>query len=138
MFWKNATRSVAIATTLAIAALSLPTDAFAGDRYGHKRYYRDPRPPVVYYKHRRHHNDAGVAVAAGILGLTVGALIASAPPRRTYYAPQPVYRAPRNVYYDSPEPYSGEWYRYCAAKYRSFDAASGTFMSYSGVRKLCR
>lgn len=152
MFGKTATRTIALATTLAITALALPADAFAGERgrRHHGAYGHNHGPVVVYKKKRRHRNDAGVAVAAGIIGLTVGALIAGSANNR-YYAPQPtyryrqpayhpprrVYRQPRHVSY-RPEPFTAPWYRYCAAKFRSFDAASGTYMTYSGVRKLCR
>ena len=31
-----------------------------------------------------------------------------------------------------------EWYSYCAAKYRSFDPATGTYLAFSGVRRMCR
>lgn len=164
MSWKTATRAVAIAVSMAIVGLSLPTDAFAdhrgkrhykGHHYGGhhhgRKFHRGPRHGgVVYYgprhrhkKHYRRHrrNDAGVAVAAGIIGLTVGALIASSANNHYYrQAPRRVYRQPRQVYHGGgrPQPFSDPWYRGCAAKYRSFDYNTGTFMSYSGVRKLCR
>ncbi len=34
--------------------------------------------------------------------------------------------------------YSAEAYRYCVARYRSFDPASGTFLAYDGNRYDCR
>jgi BA14K-like protein len=34
--------------------------------------------------------------------------------------------------------YSAEAYRYCVARYRSFDPASGTFLAYDGNRYYCR
>lgn len=37
-----------------------------------------------------------------------------------------------------PEPWSDEWYDYCARKYRSFDPSDGTYQPYGGPRRLCR
>jgi hypothetical protein len=34
--------------------------------------------------------------------------------------------------------YSAEAYRYCVARYRSFDPASGTFLAYDGNRYYCQ
>lgn len=88
-----------------------------------------------------------------IAGVAVGAIIAGAVTRHNrpyyrdhghsthYYAPAPRYYAPPPptvVYSYAPRPWSGEWYAYCAQKYRSFDARSGTFQPYHGPRQLCR
>jgi len=35
-------------------------------------------------------------------------------------------------------PWGAEWLRYCAAKYRSFDPASGTYVAWQGERRVCR
>jgi hypothetical protein len=37
-----------------------------------------------------------------------------------------------------PEPWSDEWYDYCASRYRSFNPQNGMFLAYSGEYKLCR
>lgn len=67
----------------------------------------------------------GAAVAAGVIGgLALGAVIAGAAS-----APPPVAYAP---------PPSGDWYAYCASKYRSFDPASGTYLGYDGLRHPCQ
>ncbi|TKT80408.1 BA14K family protein [Aquamicrobium sp. LC103] len=113
------------------------------------------------WRHHRHHNNGGELLAAGVLGLATGALIAgAAAPRpvyrepvypapypvyrepvyadRDYYRPAPVYReAPRVYYRASMEPWSPEWYRYCENRYRSFDPSSGTFVGYDGQRHFC-
>ncbi|WP_153005329.1 BA14K family protein [Aureimonas ureilytica] len=99
--------------------------------YGGPRYYEGgPR----YYRHR--HNNGGAAIAGAILGLGVGAAIASANQPR-YVAPR--YAAPR---YAAPayglRPWSRDWYRYCSSRYRSFDPGSGTFQPYNGPRQFCR
>ncbi|MEO4001321.1 BA14K family protein [Mesorhizobium sp. CAU 1732] len=111
--------------------------------------------------HRRHHRvNGGELVAAGVLGLAAGALIAGANRRPDvvyryddpYYAPAPVYEEPVRYYeppvrvYEQPvyvepyasfEPWTREWYRYCGDRYRSFDPRSGTFMGYDGIRHFC-
>ncbi len=102
-------------------------------------------------RHHYHSRSNGDAVAAGVIGLAAGALIGGAlasQPR--YYEPEPTYiiREPRpapvrryyrdDYYRASYEPWSPEWYRYCSDRYRSFDARSGTFMGYDGLRHFCQ
>lgn len=89
---------------------------------GGRGYYRGDR----YYGHRRR-GSAGPAIAGAIVGLGVGAAIASANQPRYYAAP---------AY--GPRPWTREWYNYCASRYRSFDARSGTFQPYNGPRQVCR
>ena len=36
------------------------------------------------------------------------------------------------------EPWTGEWYDYCRARYRTFNANDGTFRDYDGIRKFCQ
>ncbi|WP_238858115.1 BA14K family protein [Faunimonas pinastri] len=90
-----------------------------------------------------HHDNGGAVVGAGIAGLAAGALIGGAvanQPAPVYVAPPPapVYVAPApEVVYDAPPQWSGPWYRYCSAKYRSFDARSGTYLGVDGNRYLC-
>lgn len=116
---------------------------YRGDRgyYGGDRgYYRGDRG----YRHR---NNNGAAIAAGVIGLGIGAAIASANQPR-YYRDAPVYyrdapvhyrAAPRAVYAGGRyEPWSRSWYNYCSARYRSFDGSSGTFQPYNGPRQFCR
>ncbi|GGD92136.1 hypothetical protein GCM10011390_08560 [Aureimonas endophytica] len=89
---------------------------------GDRRYYRDRRS---YDRRYYRHNNTGAAVAAGIIGLGVGAAIAnSARPR---YAAPPVYRGGLSAHD-----------RYCLSKYRSYDPASGTYQPYNGPRRYCR
>lgn len=93
---------------------------------GHRGHYRGHR----YYRRHHHHGigSGGAAVLGGIIGLGVGAAIASQPryeraPR--YYGGAPAYR-------------SRAWYNYCSARYRSFDPRSGTYQPYNGPRRVCR
>ncbi len=110
-------RSVAIAAAMATAT-SLSVPAKAGD-----------------------HGDA---IFAGVAGFAVGTFFGNATARpRYYYAPAPVYVAPPPVIYQpmpvyyAPAPWTPEWYAYCARKYGSFDASSGTFLGFDGYRHIC-
>lgn len=77
------------------------------------------------------------------------------PLRRHAYQPQPQRKhynqdsGPRVVTYDdsigsgdgnygvSYEPWSEAWLNYCSAKFRSFDARTGTYKGYDGLRHFC-
>ncbi len=109
------------------------------------------------WRWRRHHRDrGGDALAAGVVGLAAGAIIAGAlsQPRYRepayyddydpYYEPRPRYVVrPRPVvrqyyrYAGAIEPWSPEWYSYCSNRYRSFNARSGTFTGYDGLQHFC-
>ena len=106
------------------------------------------------WRHRhRHHN--GDAIAAGVVGLAAGALIAGAlsnpqprynsnydydddyeyrevRPFRRYYA------QPRVVYADRyAEPWTRAWYEYCSDRYRTFNSRTGTFTGNDGDQHFC-
>lgn len=104
----------AAALGIAAAALGLAAVASLPSRhyYGGDYYYYDPATGLYY-------RDA---------------------PRVVYVEPEPevVYVEPQVVYRSAPEPWTDDWYAYCASKYRSFDPDTGTYMTYSGRRKLCR
>lgn len=111
----------------------------------------------------RHHNrhyqsrDSGNDLAvAGILGLPAGALVVGLASQQPAYEPEPVYRdpayAPRPrphrdypIAYEQPqvvyadryasfEPWTPEWYEYCADRYHSFNERTGTFTGYDGLK----
>ena len=115
---------------------------YYGGRHGYyggrHRYYRDR-----YYR-RHHRNDGGAALAGAVIGLGVGAALASQPryDNDGYYGRRHYRAAPRryvdNGYAGRREPWSRAWYNYCSARYRSFDARSGTFQPYHGPRQFCR
>lgn len=134
-------KTVAMTAALSVAGLTLPATAQAG-HYGHGYY--EPHYSKSYYPRRHyrvHRHSSGDALAAGIFGLAAGAIIggALAQPRTPRYYSVPAY-APRYAApaYGAPAPWSPDWYAYCASKYRSFDAHSGTFQPYNGPRRLCR
>lgn len=111
-----------------------------------------------HWRGRHNHDDA---VAAGIAGLAIGAIVGglASQPSRTYidppyqptyrpvypsYQPYPVYQAPRyryvrpaHTYRGGIEPWTPAWYRACGQRYRSFDPSSGTFVGYDGRRHFC-
>jgi hypothetical protein len=103
------------ATTLAgaIAVTATPVEA------------RDYGPPRHYYRHHDHRgNDAGVAVAAGIVGLALGAALANSGDGRDAYYDRGYYRSgyyePRGYYsYEPPR------YRTCVRRERTYDPYYG-------------
>ncbi|MCO6387660.1 BA14K family protein [Aliihoeflea sp. 40Bstr573] len=132
-------KTAAVSALVAVTALTAALPANAGERWRH-----------------RDRGNGGDVVAAGVLGLAAGALIAgSANNRPVYgeryydggYAPRPVYQRPVRVYeerrpvyverYATFEPWTRDWYRYCSDRYRSFDPDTGTFVGYDGVRRFC-
>ncbi len=90
-------------------------------RYNQRYEWRDGR----YYRERRDRrdNDAGVALAAGILGFALGAAVIGSQNDRTYYDSR---RGDRS------------WIASCQRRYRSFDPSSGTYLGNDGYRRYCR
>lgn len=102
---------------------------------------------------RWHHRGGGDALAAGVVGLAAGALIAGAlsNPQPTYYDPgyddydyryyhRPVrryYVEPRVAYNSYAEPWTRGWYEYCSDRYRTFNARTGTFTGNDGAQHFC-
>ena len=77
---------------------------------------------------------------AYILGGVLGGLVLADALRNKSHAkpaPSPTYYPSRPVYY-GPQPWTGEWYEYCRARYRSFDANTGYFVGYDGRYHFCR
>ncbi len=139
----------ALTATAASFVLAPIAQAAAHDRWKHHRHHR----PTIVKK-----NNTDELIAAGIIGLAVGALIvgaASQPkhrrhrayrhdrPRRDrdYFPQRPgvVYDEPRVIYdrHASAEPWSPAWYNYCENRFRSFDARTGTYLGYDGKRHFC-
>ena len=85
----------------------------------------------------------------GVLGLATGAIIAGSvlngpayqpgydtAPAQDYYPPAPG-DSSYSVGKADIEPWSDEWFRYCANKYRSFNASTGTYRGYDGYDHFC-
>jgi len=107
---------------------------------GDSRYVPQPPPPGwdrenwryrQQYEQRhpsqrrdwRRSDDNSEAMVAGILGFVLGAAIAGS---------QQDQERVRTKLTDK------EWIAYCARKYRSFDAESGTYFGADGLRHYCR
>lgn len=99
----NLLRNTALATAVAAMTLANATPAAARDHYR-------------YYRHRN--NDAAIAITAGVIGLAIGAAIASDRPHRYYYDDGYYYRErydypryPRYYYYETyPRDYNWRWH----------------------------
>jgi hypothetical protein len=135
---KTTVLSAALAAT---ALVAVAPAANAGDRW----------------RHGHHHSDGGDLLAAGLIGLAVGAIAAGALDDEPQYRPvygEPIYETPRDPYarprpqrpYVDPslveyapilDPWSPEWYRWCGDTYRSFDPDTGTYMGYDGEEHFC-
>lgn len=137
---RNAVLSAAVAaTTLAV----MPAEAG-------QRWHDRGRGPVVV----QHQPDAGAVVAAGILGLAIGAIAVGAAsnrqpaydnsyrhprprPQREYFPAAPTSHPGRYADTRAYATWSPEWYRWCSENYRSFDPARGTYTLRPGVERLC-
>lgn len=88
-----------------------PVQYYHHHRRGHYRGYRGDR----YHGHRHHDHDngAGAAVAGGILGLALGAMIAGSAAQNSNSV------------------------QYCMNRFRSYDPRSGTYLGYDGYRHPC-
>jgi hypothetical protein len=98
----------------AVAATAAPAEArphgYHGGYYGGHRYYG-----------RHHDNDAGVAIAAGVVGLALGAALASDSGSRGYY--DRGYRGGYGYssYYDPGYGYYDDGYRVCESRRMVWD-----------------
>ncbi|OEO30265.1 hypothetical protein VW23_021975 [Devosia insulae DS-56] len=76
-------------------------------------------------KKKNNDDDIGAAIGAGIIGLTLGAIIAGSAEKE---------RSKRDRYDAEYE----RWLDYCSRKYRSFDPETGTYRASNGRRYVCR
>jgi hypothetical protein len=139
-------KTTLVGAAVAATALTAAAPANAGDWHRHHGFHH-------------HRGNAGDIVAAGIIGAAAGAVLGSVlapspapvyvdpyprypsyPAYSTYYRPAPTYYrpAPRVVYVQpAAQPWTRAWYNDCAARYRSFDPGSGTYLGYDGARHFC-
>jgi hypothetical protein len=108
-------------------ALPQIEQAYPHESYAQYRRY-GYRPAPRYYHHRHYRRyDGDSALAAGAVGLAAGALIGSAiASSQAQAAPPP-----------PPGTVDPQVAAYCARKYRSYDPATGTFLSTNGMRYVC-
>ncbi len=126
-------KAVVAAAVIGTAALTVAAPAEAGRGY---------RGGNHYHHHYHRGGGGGDALAAGIIGLGVGAIIGSAmTPREVYVAPPP---PPRRAYYGpasygGPQPWTSGWYRYCRSLHGpNFDANTGYYQGADGGVYFCR
>jgi hypothetical protein len=155
-----------VAGTVAMSTTSASADPWRGGYYGRGYhhgggYYRGDR-----WRHNRGGWGGGDALAAGAIGLGVGAILGSAAGSRPYYddrfygrgyygngyygggyygRPDVVLEGPvvreRRIRSDRPvyrESYGRSHEARCAARYRSYDPVSDTFVGYDGNAYKCR
>ena len=119
---------------------SIPLDIYTGRR--NLREQSQYQPPLVYRHHRNNYvyrHDNRDAIALGIIGLGVGAIIGGAIANsnaRVIYQQPPAPRA-RAVSGRGLEPWTRSWMRYCSNKYRSFNPSTGTYRGYDGEDHFC-
>lgn len=109
-----------------------------------------PQRDTRHQQKRRNKN--GEWVAAGVIGLAVGAIIANelTKKQQPIQAPQisnafpPTPRAVSNrqdnnvITLESAfQPWSQGWYEWCDDRYRSFNANTGTYRGYDGLNHFC-
>ena len=119
------------ATVSPIEALvrgDLPTGYVQHRRFGHRHGWRGGRGYGRGYGHRRGYGyrrgpGVGAAVGAGVAGLAAGAIIGGA------IANSQAQAAPRGI--------PAEAVAACARRFRSYDAASGTYLGNDGDRHTC-
>lgn len=107
------------------------------DRFGKYELQRQNRYVRNHRNYSRGHDNSD-AIALGILGLGAAVIIGGAIANSNN--PRVIYRdrsAPRVISGGDYEPWSRSWYRYCANKYRSFNASTGTYRGYDGRDHFC-
>jgi hypothetical protein len=134
---KTTLTALVAAALVGVTVLTLAVPAEAG-RGGYGRGGYDHGGYGRHYNHR--YRGGGDALAAGLLGFGVGAIVGSAlTPREVYVVPPPppapVYYAPAGY---GPPAWTPDWYTYCYSRYRSFNPNTGTFIGYDGYEHLCR
>ena len=95
---------------------------FGGPTVAGPLYYAEPAPPVPGF-----YRPDPLVRAGAVLAFDQNAALAAADSR-----------GPATMRPDRPAPFSGEWYRDCEARYRSFDRETGTYQPAKGPRRLCR
>lgn len=135
-------------------------------QYGHGQYgghaYQQQH---VYRQHpvQRKRSSKGDLIAAGVIGLALGAIIAGEasknrqvqpsyqyrqPAPQHSYQPSYQYRQPAPQQYNQPnvitfeesaslEPWTPGWRQWCTNRYRSFNSQTGTFRGYDGLDHFC-
>ena len=106
----------AVCSALSLAgALTVGLPACAQDRGGHDDHGGGDRGGD-------HRGNNGNVVAAGVLGMVLGAAIADSNDHRAYY---------------QSHQHDDDWHNRFAARYHSYDRGSGTYLGHDGKRHYC-
>ena len=121
----------------AVLATAIATTSLVGFTGAASAYDRNHRSERHWDNGHRRHNDRdndGAAIAAGVVGLILGAAIAS-----SSQPSAPVYAQGYSGGYDYDRygRYS-DYDRACASKYWSYEADSGTYLAANGYRYQCQ
>jgi hypothetical protein len=133
--------AVTTAGAIAGAALSVPAAVVGGlaspfKPAGTTRVEPAAAEPVVTKNYRGSFTEADLALIGGERTTTTALAV---PAMTTVVrAPAMAATAAGLAMMAAPARGSSEWYSYCAAKYRSFDPATGTYLAFSGERRMCR
>ena len=92
--------------------------------------------PVVTKNYRGSFTETDLALIGGAPAATATAL--AVPATTTTVVRAPAMTTTSLALAVAPAQGTAEWYSYCAAKYRSFDPATGTYLAFSGERRMCR
>lgn len=153
-------RNLVLAAAIAVTTIAAVSPASARDpyRYPYERHHRHHNNDVAI-------GAAGLA-AGVLLGTAIASQPRYVEPAPIYVEPgpvyverDPIYVEPAPVYRErvyvrpAPEyyperpvtvvrdgglrPWSSAWYQYCAQRYRSFNAKTGTYVGYDGQRHFC-
>ncbi len=107
---------LAVCSALSLAgALTLAVPAGAQDRH-------DDHGGGQQDRGGDHKDNNGNVVAAGVLGMVLGAAVADSNDHRAYY------QSHMN---------DNDWHNRCAARYHSYDRGSGTYLGRDGKRHYC-
>ena len=140
--------AVLVTGTIGVTTVSAHADQYWRHGGGHHGgYYHGGGYGGRWDRGGRRHHDNGAALAAGIGGLALGAIIGGAlsqpsydAPPAYYYRPVPVERVypARRAYRPVARPaYYGDHVSVCLARYKSYDPRSDTFLGYDGYRHRC-
>jgi len=130
------------------------------DGYGYQKQQQH-----THQSHKDKKRAKRAAIAAGIIGLAAGAIIASQASKNRRYNKQSTYTAPTQqptYQYDAPqrqsldtytssnepevitfrdtaslEPWTPGWQEWCNARYRSFNPNTGTYRGFDGLDHFC-
>jgi hypothetical protein len=108
-------------------------DRWRGERRRDDWRGHRPPPPRVVIRDRDRHDDYATGIMGFLGGMAVGSALDNNG-RIPVIRQQPERYEPRPV---ALRPWSSSWYRWCDARYRSFDPRTGTYVGFDGRKRFC-